>query len=118
LITESSYGPKIRYIKGEHNVIADALFKLPIKLASKPSESILYLFAIDPNDFPLAYPIISCSQQDNQPLQQLLLQHLDLYKICVLQEHSIAFYRGKIVVTPALCDPLLQWYHTQLQHPS
>jgi transposase InsO family protein len=110
------YGPEIRYIKGEHNVIADALSRLPIK-PSKPSESLLDLFAIDPDDFPLAYPIISRSQQDDQPLQQLIHQHPNLYETRVLQEHPIVFYHGKIVVTPELRDPLLQWYHTQLQHP-
>jgi len=116
LIVES-YGPKIRYIKGEHNVIADILSRLPIQQSSPPSESLLYLFNIDLDDFQLAYPIISCSQQDDHQLQQLLLQQTHQYKVHILQEHPIIFYHGKIVVTPELQDPLLQWYHNQLQHP-
>lgn len=71
LIVES-YGPEIRYtIKGEHNVFADALSRLPIKPSVSAPENVHFLFAIDPDDFPLAYPIISRSQQDDrQELQE------------------------------------------------
>jgi hypothetical protein len=73
---------------------------LPIQ-PSKSSEDILYLLAINPVDFPLAYPVISHSQQDNNQLQQFLHYHPEQYEIRVLQEHPIAFfYHGKIVATP------------------
>jgi hypothetical protein len=116
LIVES-YGPEIHYIKGKHNVFADALSQLPIKPSVSASKNVHSSFAIDPDDFPLAYPIISHSQQDDRRLQEELIQHPNHYEVRVLQEHPIVFFHRSIVVTPELRDPLLQWYHTQLLHP-
>jgi hypothetical protein len=81
------------------------------------SEDVHFLFAINPNDFPLAYPIINRSQKNDRQLQEELVRHPNHYDVRVLQEHPIVFYHRRIVVTPKLHDPLLQWYHTQLLHP-
>jgi hypothetical protein len=70
---------------------------LPIQ-PSKSSEEILYLFAIDPDDFPLAYPVISHSQQDNNQLQQLLHNHPDQYEISVLQVTQLPSTMGKLLL--------------------
>ena len=68
------------YIKGEHNLFADALSRLPIKPSIHANENIYHLFVIDPDNFPLAYPIISHSQQNDAQLQQLLNLNADRYE--------------------------------------
>ena len=74
-------GPELKYIKGENNVIADALFCLE----KSPNQEILNIseiYGYDDKDLPdSAYPIfyhdISKAQETDAKLKQKLVSHKD-----------------------------------------
>lgn len=78
LIVEE-YGPKIEYIKGHKNVIADMLSRYPRK--DEPSSNETHeIWAIEDNDdddFPLAFDVISQAQQQDQRLLQIARNNPD-----------------------------------------
>ena len=47
------FGPKLLYIKGEHNIVADALSRLDLSEEDFSPD----LFAFDKEDFPSDYPL-------------------------------------------------------------
>ena len=47
------FGPKLLYIKGEHNIVADALSRLDLS----EEDFLPDLFAFDEEDFPSDYPL-------------------------------------------------------------
>jgi hypothetical protein len=84
------YGPELRYIKGEHNIVADALSRLDIVANPRePGEQmepdeIASLFAADADDyptkFPLSYEEIEQRQKDDADIQKLRREKPDSYK--------------------------------------
>ena len=75
------FGPGLKYIKGENNVVADALSRLE----KSPNQEILNiseLYGYDDKDTPnSAYPIryhdIAKAQETNAKLNQKLVSHKD-----------------------------------------
>ena len=75
------FGPELKYIKGENNVVADALSRLE----QSPNQEILNiseLYGYDAEDMPdSAYPIryidIAKAQETDAKLQQKLVSHKD-----------------------------------------
>ena len=72
------YGPTIKYIKGERNVVADALSRLNLH-PQEPSNVLQELFGINednfelpPEAFPLQFKTIECAQQQDNNLMSLL----------------------------------------------
>jgi hypothetical protein len=66
------YGPELRYIKGEHNIVADALSRLD--MVPEPREQgkqmnddeIATLFAADEDDYPTKFPLSYQEIQNRQ----------------------------------------------------
>jgi hypothetical protein len=81
LILEEYYGPELRYIKGESNVVADALSRLDM-LADHPvrEEEIAEMFAADSDTgtwakaSPLAYSNIEDHQKNDPEIQKAFLK--------------------------------------------
>ena len=75
------FGPELKYINGENNVVADALSRLE----NSPNQKILKiseLYGYDDEDLPdSAYPIcyhdIAKAQETDAKLQQKLVSHKD-----------------------------------------
>jgi len=71
------YGPELRYIKGEANVVADALSRLDM-LASHPAseEEVAEMFATEADiwakAFPLSYEDIAKAQETDEYIQKVL----------------------------------------------
>jgi hypothetical protein len=74
------FGPKLTYIKGENNIVADALSRMAMTEADFSTEA----FAADEHDFPDAYPLsfkeIAFEQSQDKEVQELLEKHPDKYK--------------------------------------
>ena len=72
------YGPELRYIKGESNVVADALSRLDMIATHPPTEEeVAKLYAATANGtwakaFPLSYAQIEDRQKRDHPLCRLL----------------------------------------------
>jgi hypothetical protein len=120
------YGPELRYIKGEHNVVADALLRLDM-LASHPQseEDIAELFAADTSmwakAFPLAYSNIEDHQKTDPEIQKAFLEKKDVYKETEFpsgdKTYKLVTKNDKIVLPKALQKEAVKWYHGALMHP-
>jgi hypothetical protein len=100
----------LEYIKGEKNIVADALSRLPTA----------ELFLIDEEeDFPLNLRLIAEYQSTDETLQKNLQSQKPGYKkimretvkLYVHQQHETIYVPGPLRAS------LLQWYHLTLQHP-
>ena len=125
------YGPELRYIKGEHNIVADALSRLD--MVPEPREQgeqmnddeIATLFAADEDDyptkFPLSYQEIESRQKVDEEIKKLLREKSEQYKQTRFDfgdtQYSLVTRDGKIVVPKALQKSGVKWYHELLMHP-
>jgi len=123
------YSPDIRWLKGESNVVADALSRLDLDNSpleeshvTEELQAHYYCYAVEEQKeitFPLAFELIHKKQLSDKSLVKALTE--DKY-------HLKSFYRGesqydlichkhKIVVPKTLQKQILEWYHTFLIHP-
>ena len=76
------FGPELRYVKGEDNVVADALSRLemtPNEISHKPEE-MAEIFGLEKDDmpdhaYPLSYKTIQRHQQADEELLQLAMSN-------------------------------------------
>ena len=70
-LTVEEHGPKITYLPGKTNIIADALSRLPM-IKNTPSNQIFFTdtcFNQEDTDFPVSYQLISEKQAQDHRLQ-------------------------------------------------
>jgi transposase InsO family protein len=118
------FGPDLQYIKGEKNIVADALSRLDID-DDQEIFNISESFGYDdddlpPSSFPLRYKDIKKAQLSNPELQAKLLSRKD-YNYSPFRggdkDHQLICHHGKIVLPPALQQKTIDWYHLTLCHP-
>ena len=135
------FNPELIYIKGERNIVADALSRLDIKSsgsefqptgvsglnqAERAKQFNMYeYYGNDPTDlpksaYPLRFSLIQRAQQADADLQQ---------KVQYDNKYSTRKYHGggkvrelivkdsKIVIPKVLQQRIIDWYHTHLLHP-
>ena len=103
------FGPELKYIKGENNVVADALSRLE----KSPNQEILNiseLYGYDDKDIPnSAYPIryhdIAKAQDTDAKLNQKLVSHKD-YTLDIFRggdkDHRLIYRNNKICLPTSL----------------
>ena len=125
------FGPELIYIKGENNIVADALSRLDIQPTRVLDEiQLAELYGLDDSDlpenaFPLNYKNIAKSQHDDKLLMNTLQKSLQVdnspYHIKVFRgggkTRELVCYKEKIVIPVSLRLRVVQWYHLQLCHP-
>ena len=125
------FSPELIYIKGQNNIIADALSRLdmepPRKADRTPTaEHLAANYALDDDDlpvdtFPVTYSIIMKHQQKDKQLLKLFKSSKDLkfqefhgggktFKLIVNQDN-------KIRIPNTLQTRIVEWYHNVLCHP-
>ena len=117
------FGPELKYIKGENNVVADALSRLEMS-DNKEILNIYDIYDYDDEDLPdSAYPIcchdIAKSQKTASKLKQKLVSHKDytLNTFCGDdQNHRLIFRNSRICLPTALKNKTVDWYHDMLCH--
>ena len=116
------FGPDLRYIKGENNIVADALSRLGI--TEEEFSPDCFAFGDDDDDdegYPLAFAKIRTAQQQDNDLQQTFQDGKRQYKK-VKFNHSDHSYElicskdDKIVIPTLLRVPAVRWYHDFLLH--
>ena len=121
------YGPELIYIKGEKNVVADALSRLATKDESNNNlEFISDQFGFDDQDlpanmYPLKFSTIARYQEQDKSLMEKLT-HDNKYRLTSFhggenKEIDLITKDEKIVIPEALQERIVQWYHTFLCHP-
>ena len=134
------YGPELRYIKGEDNIVADALSRLDLLDPTDSKEEIFVFqhgygqysrehmsecFAADDDDVPDSYPLsyhrIHLEQQRDDVLKDYIDKHSDAYRTEAFkhgdQSYDLFTKDGKIVVPRVLQKKGVEFYHRLLMHP-
>jgi hypothetical protein len=108
------YGAELEYVKGENNVVADTLSRLPTE----------EIFAFSPSKddaFPLDLATIAAMQQQDKELQLALAKDTSQKKykknMTDQQELTVCTATEAIYVPAELRTTILHWYHDCLQHP-
>jgi hypothetical protein len=118
------FGPELIYIKGKHNISADALSRLPF-ITPKEDLQLFEYFNFDaeelPEDaFPVTYANIA-SQQQNDPLVMNLIGINDKYTLHTFRggekQWQLVIFKKKIVIPQKLQKRVVTWYHLHLCHP-
>ena len=118
------FGPDLQYIKGERNIVADALSRLEID-DDQEIFNISECFGFDdddlpPNSFPIRYKDIAKEQKANAALQRKLKTHKDYSEATFRggdNDHILICHNGKIALPPSLQQKTIDWYHQILCHP-
>ena len=125
------YSPDLRYVKGERNIVADALSRLellhePLEEAHFTDElrSELYCYAdeeLSREDFPLSYRTIGKHQKKDKAMLKVLQKENSRYHLQSFHgggtERELICYKDKIVVPASLQKRVVDWYHNYLCHP-
>ena len=122
------FGPKIEYIKGPKNVVADALSRLDLLSPTDPAEELdtAESFGLDKDDlpgdaFPVTYQLINREQQLDKTL--LATVEKDKKNFNLKEFHGggrstrLLCYKDRIVIPKRLQKRVVEWYHYTLCHP-
>jgi hypothetical protein len=118
------FGPELIYIKGEHNIAADALSRLPFLTPSIDLQLFEYFNFDDaelPADaFPVTYATIAAEQRKDAPLINLLTSQPG-YTLHTFRGGGkyweLVIAKEKIIIPQALQKRVVDWYHLHLCHP-
>ena len=123
------FSPELLYIKGEQNIVADALSCLDI---DKNTTDCLEAYAtaeyygssteeLPDTSFPLQYKDIQQAQQQDEWLLNKL-QSDKTYSTKIYRwggkSHMLIMHDGKIAIPKKYKKRIMNWYHLQLCHPS
>lgn len=139
------FGVTLQYIKGEANVVADAISRLPITGHDEPPSpktleedtcdllcvDALFItpcadcFSLDPEEiaFPLAPQIVEAEQKLELQKKSSKQMNLELarksseWKYTMVEGINLVHYRDRVYVPKTLRTRVLEWYHLYLQHP-
>ena len=118
------YGAEIIYIKGTHNIVADALSRIPImdgrvSASAVKEEKFLQRRAFeDEIPFPLDLQRISELQKDDNHLERLMRDRRSNHRI-KRDDHQgtkLWMYNGKVFVPKEARAPMAEWFHENLLH--
>ena len=118
------FGPDIKHISGEMNVVADAISRLPTTTTDQdePSTEALDLsgkenFILEDESFPLDLSLVQRTQnvelnKRHSKLKQLVNDTASNYHIMDLDGHQLLVgHEGNIFVHIALRQRTMEWYH-------
>ena len=125
------YGPELIYVKGQNNIVADALSRLDLKKESilestQSTMNMAEIFGLDSSDhddtaLPIQFKNILLHQQKDKKLLKEFTHSKCKYTIKTFQgansQIKLICLGDKIVVPATLQEKLVQWYHTHLCHP-
>jgi RNase H-like domain found in reverse transcriptase len=125
------FSPELIYLKGDTNIVADALSRLELLPSATPPHimhDMHYLadhFSLDDDDlpadaFPLQYKTIAQHQNLQKELFQKLKSHSNTYHLKSFcgggKKRTLICHNNKIVIPTTLQQRVVSWYHNILCH--
>ena len=129
------FGPDIVHIKGEENIVADAMSRLPTATKNQRELSTdapgssdevsaeKEVFVLDDDEsFPLNLSLVQWTQQlelnkTKNKIKQLLNDKKSGYNVMTIDGIELVTYEGRIYVPTALRNRTMTWYHYFMNHP-
>jgi len=119
------FGPKLTYIKGVNNIVADALSRLEIAEEKFSAEAFANELVNEEEEFPTGYPLsykeIAFRQTKDRALQNKFRTQPELYVkkpyIFLDSTYELITKNDKIYVPRYLQHKCAEWYHLTLMHP-
>ena len=128
------YGPELIYIKGENNVVADALSRLDLNPTNSqpPAEETNFLshmaecYGQDKQDLPkdlmpVNYKVIDHHQQHDSSLLKKIKSSDSNFHLKTFHgggtSRELICYKNAIAIPITLQKKVVEWYHTTLCHP-
>ena len=110
--------PKLTYIKGKHNVVADTLSRMELT-EEEFSEDAFCAEAEDfPRNYPLSLPELVHKQNKSTVIKNMLNGPSKLVKKTTMHQadktYELVTRNSKIVVPPSLTCKVAKWYHLHL----
>jgi len=119
------FDPKLTYVKGTNNIVADALSRLEIAEEEFSAKAFANELANEEEDFPTGYPLsykeIAFRQKKDRALQNKLRTQPELYikKLYIFSDstYELITKNNKIYVPKYLQHKCAKWYHLTVMHP-
>jgi len=123
--SDDKFGPKLTYVKGTNNIVADAFSRLDIAGEEFSAEAFANELANEEEDFPTGYPLsykeIAFRQNKDRALQNKFRMQPELYikKPYIFSDdtYELITKNDKIYVPKYLQHKCAEWYHLTLVHP-
>jgi hypothetical protein len=118
------FGPQFQHIKGEKNVVADALSRLDIEfkesdeiVMDEPNKELSYMNSGEAisEEFPMQPELIK-KYQDKDPDLQKKAKNAK-FSTQKVENVELIHYDGKIFIPKPLRQRIINWYHQFLVHP-
>ena len=112
------YGADLVYVKGAHNVVADALSRLPIQENNMQEMFLNRRVFEDRISFPLDLAIIKENKKSDDQLNKLLndKRSKKIFTKVNIQGNKLWTINDKIYVPKNCRQNMIEWYHEMLKH--
>ena len=117
------YAPKFHYIKGEKNVVADEISRLPTSTPEEEEEENFNSECFSTNletKFPMVFDVVRQEQQkeiNKSKINRMKFRNTSMYTRKTIQGVELLLENNKIYVPKTLRKKVMDWYHYYLCHP-